>query len=760
MNTAVPVLLFLNAIVGLALTVIGGRRRDAPGGLAFVVMMVAVVGWSLVNAVQILATDPSVKRVLAQSAYLFIVATIVGWWWCCVDYSGRARLVTPARLALAAAPGVISLVLIALGNRTTLMWTDLAVAAGHGPVAFPAGPWFTVHSLWAFALVLGGVALLARTVLRAAPEYRSQLLVFLIAIVVPLVVNGATVQTGLIDTGGHDFTPIALLVSGATLGLGLLRLGLLDLLVGLVPGAHDSVIESMRDGVVVVGPNGRILEANPAASALLREVSPAIGTPVEDVLPAWRPGRPSELDVSTDDDVRTIELTSSELRGAGHVITLRDVTEARAAERALRESFARATYQAQHDHLTGLPNRRHLFDCLADQTGEFALVILDLDGFKGVNDAYGHGAGDDALAQLARRLRAASRPDTVVARLAGDEFALLLPGATERSAELAARVAVDALSAPIMADGHEVVLAASAGVALAPVHATDADEIVRAADVAMYAAKRSQDRVAIYGEEDDARSPNRVLLVQELRRALAFGELTCHYQPQVRTDGSVRGVEALIRWHHPERGLLRPAAFLAAAEQGGLMRQIADRVLELASADLQTWQRAGRDWTVGVNLSADDLRDPALPHRVAAALARTGVSPDRLTVEVTESAVFESEAGARALGELRVLGVAVSLDDFGTGYGPLAHLRELPIDELKLDRSFVAGLTRDRRDAALVAGQIRIGHDLGLVVVAEGVESAACATRLSELQCDVLQGYHVGMPQPAVDLAGDEVSIA
>jgi diguanylate cyclase (GGDEF)-like protein len=762
MNTAVPVLLVLNAAVALLLSAVGFARRRTPGGRPFAVVMVAVAAWSVLNASQILSSDPETKRGLAQLAYPCIVVGIVAWWWCCSAYAGRTALATRRTLLFAAVPGVVTLVLVAAGARSTLMWTSLVVEMGPGPVVFPPGPWFRVHSVWAFALILGGLLIVARTMLRAPRAYLPQLAVLLVAIAVPLVVNAGTVQTGLVDTGGHDFTPIALLVSGTVLGFGLLRLGLLDLVVGVVPVAHDSVVASMRDGIVIVGTDGRVIGANPSAGLLLgRQAPPAIGTDIAERLPTWAPGPRSEIEVRTGADIRIVEMSSSPIdENRGHVITLRDVTDARAAERALRHSFERASHQAQHDPLTGLPNRRLLFNALHEQTGPYALVILDLDGFKSVNDMHGHGAGDEVLSQLARRLQAASRPESVVARLGGDEFAILMPGVSERPAELATRVAVDALSAPIVADGHEVVLTASAGIALAPQHGTHVDAIVRAADVAMYSAKRARNRVALYGDVDDSRSPDRVLLVHELRRALASGEIVCHYQPQARPNGAVRGVEALVRWRHPDRGLLSPASFLKAAKQGGLMRQLSDRVLDVAARDLGAWVSAGRDWIVSVNLDAEDLGDPRLAHRVAAALGRAEVSPERLTVEITESAVFDTSTGARTLAGLRGLGVSVALDDFGTGYGPLAHLRKLPIDELKLDQSFVSGLIRDRRDAALVAGQIRIGHDLGLTVVAEGVESAACRTRLLELHCDVLQGFHVGVPAAASDLGAAATQFA
>lgn len=760
MNHIVVVLLVLSALFTLPLAAVGVSRRRTPGARPFVVLVVAVGAWSALNAVQIVALNPATKGALARLAYVCIVAVVIAWWSSCVQYAGQANLSSQRHLALASIPGLISLMLVAAGSTTTWMWTSLAVKAGPGPVSFPPGLWFVAHSAWAFTLVIGGLLVVARTMLRAPRTYRSQLIVLLVAIAIPLAVNAATVQSGLVDSRGHDLTPIATLVSAVVFGVGLLRFGLLDLAVGVVPIAHDAVVQSMRDGILIVGPDSRILEANAASVALLDgAVPPQVGMAVVDVLPGWSPLATCE--VRHDPTGPIVEVSSSAIDDhRGYVITLRDVTEARAAESRLRQSFELASYQARHDHLTGLPNRRYLFDVLREQSGTYALLIVDLDGFKSVNDSHGHGAGDDVLSQLARRLRSTCRPDAVVARLGGDEFAVLLPGAAHADAELAARVAIGALSAPVMADGHEVALTASVGIALAPRHGTHSDELVRAADVAMYTAKRSHVRVAFYGVGDDTRSPDRVLLVQELRRAIGSGEIICHYQPQVLPNGVVRGAEALARWQHPDRGLLRPPAFLKAARHGGLMPLLSDRILEVAAAQLRAWCDAGRDWNVSVNLDAEDLEDPSLVERVGDALARAGAPAAHFGVEVTENAVFETSTGAQALEGVRRLGVSIALDDFGTGYGPLAHLRQLPIDQLKLDQSFVSGLTRDRRDAALVAGQIRIGHDLGLIVVAEGVESAASAHRLIELECDLLQGFHVGSPAPAADLRTAAVSVA
>jgi diguanylate cyclase len=290
-------------------------------------------------------------------------------------------------------------------------------------------------------------------------------------------------------------------------------------------------------------------------------------------------------------------------------------------------------------------------------------------------------------------------------------------------------------------------------VALAPRHSEDADGLVHAADVAMYHAKRTASRATIYASDSDERRPDRLILRQELRRALVNGEIGVHYQPQVTPAGQMVGVEALVRWHHPARGLLEPADFLSISEEGDLMCELTDIVFELALAHAARWNAHESGVRVAVNLSAQDLRDPRLAQRVEVALELSGQPPEILTLEVTENALVLARDGARQLERIRAQGVRISLDDFGTGFGPLASLRQITVDELKIDRSFVSSIGDDPRAEALVGGLIRLGHDLGATIVAEGVETKACADRLGEMGCDYLQGYFIGRPRPDMAIA-------
>ena len=415
---------------------------------------------------------------------------------------------------------------------------------------------------------------------------------------------------------------------------------------------------------------------------------------------------------------------------------------------------------ALHDALTGLPNRT-LLHRRAERAlrgdGLCALLLIDLDRFKEVNDTLGHDHGDELLIVVAGRLRAALRRGDTLARLGGDEFAVLLPDVPHRGAvaELAGRLQ-DELRRPFALRGVAVELAASIGIAFAPDHGSDVGTLVRRADVAMYEAKRGRTGVETYSAERDPYSPDRLALLPELRRAIAGDELVLHYQPKVAlSSGAVIGVEALVRWQHPERGLLAPAEFVPLAERTGAVADLTRWVVDAALAQCRAWRDAGIDLPVAVNLAAANIVDVALPDAVGELLVRHGLPGDRLECEISEHTVMADPVrGGEVLGRLRALGVRLSLDDFGTGHSSLAHLKRLPLDEVKIDRSFVAGMTEDENDAVIVRSTIDLARNLGLAVVAEGVESDAIMRELAALRCDVAQGYHVSRPLPADRLAG------
>ncbi|KUN79541.1 putative bifunctional diguanylate cyclase/phosphodiesterase [Streptomyces griseoruber] len=420
--------------------------------------------------------------------------------------------------------------------------------------------------------------------------------------------------------------------------------------------------------------------------------------------------------------------------------------------------MARARAEEQlRDPLTGLPNRQWLLERIwtalddAERIGaRSALMLIDLDRFRSVNDTLGHLAGDRLLLQIAERLRVALPRGAEVARLGGDEFAVLLPVAdSTTSATRVARSLVAALSSPLDLDGLTLVLEASAGVAVFPDHALDAEGMLRRADVAMYQAKRDRTGVEVYESKRDSNTPDRLGLLGDLRRALDAHEVQLHYQPKVRFDGQVAGLEALVRWVHPERGKVPPDEFIAIAESSGLMPHLTEYVLETALGQVARWRAQGLFVPVAVNVSPRDVHTPGFAGSVAARLARHGVPAGALQLEITEHVLLEDpQRAADTLNGLTGHGVKMSLDDFGTGYSSLVHLRRLPVSELKIDRSFVARLAVDTEDAEIVRCTVDLAHSLGLLVVAEGVEDDETWERLRDLGCDAVQGWLVAAAMP------------
>ena len=420
-------------------------------------------------------------------------------------------------------------------------------------------------------------------------------------------------------------------------------------------------------------------------------------------------------------------------------------------------------HQAMHDALTNLPNRRlfrdrvHQAVLLAKRAeGRAAVMLLDLDRFKEVNDTLGHHIGDLLLQQVANRLQSSLREGDTIARLGGDEFAVLLPTvAGEDAAGQVADKILRALEEPFTLRGWTFDIEASVGVALFPDHGESVDSLLQRADVAMYLAKEHRGGWELYRSERDRHSPRRLALLGELRRAIEDGHLSLHYQPKadMRT-GAVRGVEALVRWDHPEHGMIPPDEFVPLAEHTGLIRTLTLFVLDRALVQCRAWQDEGLRLGVAVNLSVRNLYDPSFPDEVRVLLLRHGIAPELLELEITESLIMADPLRATAvLGRLGSLGVGLSLDDFGIGYSSLAYLKRLPVDEIKIDKSFVMNITQDESDALIVRSTIGLARSLGLRVVAEGVESEESWARLVALGCDVAQGNHLCPPQPAVDIA-------
>ena len=531
-----------------------------------------------------------------------------------------------------------------------------------------------------------------------------------------------------------------------------------------------AILDNVADGIITVDERLIVRSYNPAAERLFGySAEEVIGTDFARLIPEAmrseiRPrlrsvlraqqeevvvGRHETTGLQKDGTEFPLEFNVSRLGPQRLVIgSLRDVSEQKAETEALQ-------YQALHDPLTGLPNRNLLHDRLKEtiRAGEremkpCALLLLDLDGFKQVNDSLGHKAGDQLLQQVSQRMRGVLRKADTVARWGGDEFAIVPWGSTDGArAVLIAEKILQALDSTFTVDGQPVEVSASIGVAVFPQHAEDADGLIRRADVAMYAAKRAKSGFSVYSvDQEGGENGSKLPLIGKLRYAIDQFELLLHYQPIVSTvDGKPSKVEALVRWGHPSHGLLPPDDFIPSAEQTNLIKPLTAWVLNEAIGQVHAWVKAGIDIGVAVNLSARNLLDSELPDAVGQLLRTWQVPAEKLTLEITESIVLVPEA-EETLQRLHEIGVGIAVDDFGTGYSSLAHLKRLPVNEIKIDRSFVQDMATNRDGAAIVKSTIDLGHNLGLKVVAEGVEDESTADLLRSYGCEYIQGFYLSRP--------------
>ncbi len=419
-------------------------------------------------------------------------------------------------------------------------------------------------------------------------------------------------------------------------------------------------------------------------------------------------------------------------------------------------------HQSLHDALTLLPNRTLYHDRL-DQaillahrnTQSFALMALDLDRFKEINDSLGHHAGDLVLQETAERLKSALRHSDTVARMGGDEFALLLPTASSaEEATVVAKKILQLFTEHLVVDGRPIDIGASIGIALFPQHGDDASTLMRRSDSAMYAAKRSQSGYVLYDSSLDAEDAERLTLQMDLRHALGNKELVLHYQPKIDfSTHQISGVEALVRWQHPRLGLIFPDAFIPIAEKTGLMKPFTLAVIELALTQSALWTQAGLHLSIAINISAINLQDPQFPADMAMMLDKHKVLSANIELEVTETAIMSEPLKAiENIKKLSEMGLQIAIDDFGTGYSSMAYLRKLLVAKIKIDKSFVMDMHNNKNDEVIVRSTVDLGHNLGLTVVAEGVETQLAWDKLKELGCDAAQGYFMGRPVASAEL--------
>ncbi|MFZ5519751.1 MAG: putative bifunctional diguanylate cyclase/phosphodiesterase [Pseudomonadota bacterium] len=543
---------------------------------------------------------------------------------------------------------------------------------------------------------------------------------------------------------------------------------------------YQQLFESSPDGLLVVDRGGVIRHANAQAGAMFGWPLPELlGQTVEVLVPDAVRGRhvglrqgfaaaPHRRDMAEGQWLKARRRDGSTFpievalvpQQAPHIDTtlciVRDVSRRRALEERL-------LLQATHDELTGLANRRHFTERMAQmlaharrQQQDLAVMFIDLDHFKKTNDTLGHEMGDQLLCEIAARLRSALRESDLLARMGGDEFAVVLADlAHSGDAAVVARKLLELLLKPVCIDGHEMLVGASIGITMFPGDGQTAEALLRHADLAMYRAKASgRNTWCFYQPEMNERMRERVELERALHHALERGELEVYYQPRVSLQGgAITGCEALLRWHHPQRGDIRPDVFIPIAEETGVIVPIGEWVLRQACDQARAWAAAGLPrLQVAVNVSARQLSDAAFPRRVRQALEDMGWTAGQLELEITETALMsDTVLSTGLLGELKSLGVRTAVDDFGTGYSSLAYLKSFPLHRLKVDRSFVAGVQDEGDDRVIATTIIVLAHSLGLQVTAEGVETAEQAAYLLQQGCDEAQGYHFGRPVPAAE---------
>ncbi len=530
------------------------------------------------------------------------------------------------------------------------------------------------------------------------------------------------------------------------------------------------IVESTFDAVITVDARGIIETANKAAARTFAvSEQDFISQPVQRFLPHFQSlvdqghelyavgnGHHETQGRARTGHVFPVDVSISQTRfGAEvlHVIVARDITE-------LREHQQRLEHQALHDALTGLPNRVLLNNRIehalagAQRTGKMvALMLLDLDRFKEVNDTLGHHIGDMLLKELAERLRKPVRDTDTVARLGGDEFAVLLPDidSEEHATELAERLHAVFREPFKTDDGIPLDVGCSFGLALCPLHADEPAKLMQCADVAMYAAKEGPQKIVFYDQSKDTNSVRQLTLSSELRQSIANGELTLEFQPQLDLHQRViRSVEGLARWRHPRLGYVPPDEFIVHAKQAGMIQELTQWTFRAALDQLKKWEEAALDVTLCINLSAKSLQDRQMPDLLKEMLGSYKANPRKLTLEITESAlVVDPEVARKNVSRLADLGVRLSIDDFGTGYSSLAYLQQLPLDELKIDKSFVFGMLESHNDGVIVRSTVDLAHNLGLQVVAEGVETLEHVEALGRLNCDMAQGFFISPALPA-----------
>ncbi len=717
-----------------------------------------------------------------------------------LEYTGNIRFLRKRYFLAAAAIPVITQVLAWTNEMHGWVWERFWV--DHSS-PFPLtgrthGPWFWVFLTYGYVLAVSSMILLFRVLFRRRGIYRWQAAIMLIGCMIPFAGN-AMYSFGIGPFPHLDLTVFAFSITGLSMTWGLFGLALPR----IIPVARDTVIEGMSDGVVVLDLAGNVIEVNPEASAIFgRKAKDIVGRPAGDVFGAnpeflelCRQSCDTRVEITVARgstrrfDVRCSVLTSQLGRAIGSLIVLRDITEREAAQAKLRQAHAeleervahrtedlsrtiqelrdaqdQLSFNATHDSLTGLANRKMFLERLSDRLQRalkendprFAILFLDVDRFKLYNDGYGHTTGDLILIEIGQRLRRCFRESDTVARMGGDEFTVLIehldqPDDAYRMGERFR----EALALPFRIEGRDLLLTGSIGVVVGLDAQRSADEIVRDADLAMYRAKRlGGNKAEVFEKSLRSSAVSQLQVEQDLRLGIQRNELVVRYQPFVRLGtGEIVGFEALVRWRHPERGLLPPGEFLPIAEQTGMIMAIDDFVLREACRQQAQWQemKIREAPFVSVNVSAwQFLHTERWWQGLCAVREFYKTRTDGLRLEITEGALIANpRASTEFFEHIRDHQLQIYLDDFGTGYSSFSRLSQFPIRCLKIDRSFVNGILEEGKDLAIVRSIVALGHSLGMEVVAEGIELRQQAESVHELGCEYGQGFYYSKPVDA-----------
>jgi len=763
------------ALVGLH----AWRRRGAPGALTLATLAWLLALWALLYAAELTAGSARAADLLHAIRAVVMLGVTPLWLIFVLQYTGRDSWLTiPFRALLFAVP-LATLALVATNEDHGLMWTSEGVRQ-KGPLLlanFIPGAWFWVDFAFGASLVVAGAALLVPMLVNSQRLYARQSLDILIGVAGPWAAYAAYIlglDLGIGSLPGLDPTVVTFLPAGLVLLWGIYRHKLLD----ISPVARDVVVEGMSDGTLVLDGRYRILDLNPSAARILGcKSSEVVGQSFREVMSVRAGTAPltggrgaallrryeeegqahEEISLGGEGgDTRHYDLSLSALydgrgRRTGHLAVLHEATERKLA-------VERLDRMAHYDTLTGLPNRALFYERLSQEVARarrmspganmLALMFLDLDRFKIINDTLGHDVGDVLLREVAGRIRDSVREYDVVSRLAGDEFTVILTEieSARAAADVAARI-IESISEPYLIEGNELLITTSVGICFHPNDGHDPATLVRNADAAMYRAKASgKNRYEVFAEDVPQNPIKNLELENELGRAIENDEFVLYYQPEIQIATSrMVGAEALIRWDSPERGLVLPKDFIPLAEETGHIFAIERWVLREACRQMRSWQERypiGTPLTIGVNLSSRHFMHPNVTGVVGHVLEETGLPPESLVLEIKESVLHEDPMSAIAtLGALKKLGVTLAVDNFGAGFSSLQQLKRFPLDVLKIDTSFIRSF-HEKEDRELVSAVINLAHALKLEVVAPGVETPRQLMQLKEMGCETAQGHY------------------